>query len=379
VAPITTGATDNYKYTLNNQFVQFYYYFYLSKKLKINQNAHHSTMRQPALKIVFPGILLLITFIGQAQKTDKVFMKNGDVITGEIKSLKFAKLRFDMTGPGNIDIKWEEVVQIRSEKLFQITLRKGDVLLEKLDSLFFEKYHTRLEDLVEIVQIKDRFIKRLEGNVSLGFNYTKSSDIVQFNFGGSITYRKPKIENTFKLNSVITDNSSDSFLAKKQDATLQQYRKLNHNMYVQGALGWQQNTQLGLQNRVALAGVGGKIILNDNQRRLLTGGGLSYNLEQSSENIEFLQNLEAVLVIQYKKFRYSTPKVSIDAEYLLYPNLTDWGRVRMTFDLSAKYEIFKDFNVGLTFYDNYDNRPPSGAVTKNDLGIDLTVSFEFGK
>lgn len=336
-------------------------------------------MHQPALKISALSVILLLSVIGLAQKTDKVFLKNGDVITGEIKSLKFAMLRFDMSGPGNIDIKWEEVVQIRSEKLFQVALSNGVVLLEKLDSIFFKTYHINITDLVEIVQIKDRFIKRLEGNVSLGFNYTKSNDIIQFNFGGSITYRKPKVEDNFKLNSVITDNSTDSFLAKKQDATLSQYRKLNHNNYIQGTLGWQQNTQLGLQNRISLAGVGGKILLNDNHHRLLTGGGLSYNVEQSSESSKFIQNLEAVAIIQLKKFRYSTPKLSLDAQYLIYPNLTDWGRIRMTFDLSTKYEVLKDFNVGLTFYDNYDNRPPSGAVTKNDLGINLTVSFDFGK
>jgi hypothetical protein len=57
-------------------------------------------MRIPALKI--SGIIILLNFclIGYAQKTDKVFLKNGDVVTGEIKSMKLAKLTFDMNGPG---------------------------------------------------------------------------------------------------------------------------------------------------------------------------------------------------------------------------------------------------------------------------------------
>ncbi len=52
-------------------------------------------------------ILLTAPFFGLAQKTDKVSLKNGDIVTGEIKTLKFGKLRFDMTGPGIIEIKWE--------------------------------------------------------------------------------------------------------------------------------------------------------------------------------------------------------------------------------------------------------------------------------
>ena len=45
----------------------------------------------------------------------------------------------------------------------------------------------------------------------------------------------------------------------------------------------------------------------------------------------------------------------------------------------GKFEIFKDFNVGLTFYDLYDNRPPEGAVSKNDFGVNTTLGYVFGK
>ena len=120
------------------------------------------------------------TWWGWRQKTDKVFLKNGDVVTGEIISLKLAKLSFDMNGPGKISIKWEEIVQITSDKIFQVSLQDGSVLITKLDTFFFEK-HVILDDIVEIVQIKNKFLKRLEGDINLGFNYTKSSDILQFN------------------------------------------------------------------------------------------------------------------------------------------------------------------------------------------------------
>jgi hypothetical protein len=51
----------------------------------------------------------------------------------------------------------------------------------------------------------------------------------------------------------------------------------------------------------------------------------------------------------------------------------------MDLDISAKYEIFKDFNVGLSFYDSYDNHPASTASSKNDFGVNFTIGFEFGK
>ena len=335
-------------------------------------------MHSPVLKIPLVIVLLSFHLLGMAQKTDKVFLKNGDVVTGEIISLKLAKLSFDMNGPGKISIKWEEIVQITSNKIFQVSLQDGSVLITKLDTFFFEK-HVILDDIVEIVQIKNKFLKRMEGDVNLGFNYTKSSDILQFNLNTSITYRQPKMEANLKLNNVLSKSSSDTITSKKQDATISGLRRLKQRYYLMSNLGWEENTQLGLVNRVLVSGVGGKIFLNDNQQRLLSGVGLSYNQEESSDTNIPKKNLEALIMVQFKKFRYSSPKINIDAEYMIFPGLTDWGRVRMNLQVNTSVELFKDFMVGLTFYDNFDNRPSSTAASKNDYGITFTIGYQFGK
>jgi hypothetical protein len=336
-------------------------------------------MYKPALKIYGLFVALIISVMGLAQKTDKVFLKNGDVITGEIKSMKFAKMKFDMTGPGTIDIKWEEIVKINSVKIFQITMRKGDVVITTLDSLFLKTHDATLDDIVEIVRIQDKFLQRVDGDINLGFNYAKSSDNSQFNFSSSITYRKPKTEITLKINSVLTHNSKDTIVSKKQDAGIDFYKKLNKSFYWNTLFGWQQNTQLGLKNRFLINGSGGKILINDNQQRLLTGAGLSFNLEKTIDTATYKKNLEGLVLIQFKKFRYSTPKISIDAQYIIYPGISDWGRIRMDFQLNTKIEVFKDFNVGLSFYDLFDNRPAAAAASKNDFGINFTLGYEFGK
>ncbi len=336
-------------------------------------------MSHPAYKIVCFFLLFALPAFVMAQKNDKVYLRNGDVITGEIKSMKFAKLRFDMTGPGLIEIKWEEIMQLRSNQTFQLTIRTGEVMVTRLDSVLFETRHLTLEDIVEIVRIKDRFLHRLEGDIDLGFNYTKSNSLFQFNLGTSVTYRRPKTETALKVNSVLSRSSNDSILSKKQDATLNYFHKLKNNYFLNMILAWQQNTQLGLANRFLITGAAGKILVVNNHQRLTVGTGLSTNLEQSSESISYKNNLEALATIQFKQFRYSSPKISIDANYTIYPGLSDWGRVRMDFQVNTKIEIFKDFFTGLSFYDLYDNRPPQGAVSKNDYGINFTVGYEFGK
>jgi Protein of unknown function, DUF481 len=333
------------------------------------------------IKVLFLLSLFIQGIAVIAQKTDKVRLKNGDNITGEIKSMKLAMLSFKMDGPGTISIKWEEVVGIKSDKVFEFTLRSGRIIIGKLDSLFMSQQSGGLDDIVEIIPIKDRFLSRLVGDLNIGFNYTKSSENLQFNLSSNITYKMPKLELGLKFSSVITNqgSASDSNFSKKQDASFSLLKSLDKRFYLGSAVGWQQNSQLGLANRYLLSGTAGMEPLTNNHNRLLLATGLSFNLEQSVENKVLSGNLDAIFLAQFKRFYYSTPKLSIDAYYVIYPGLTDWGRIRMEFDLDVSVEIFKDFLVGLTFYDNYDNRPPKGAFSKNDFGINFKVGYQFGK
>jgi Protein of unknown function, DUF481 len=316
---------------------------------------------------------------GYAQKTDKVYLKNGDIITGEIKSMKLAMLNFKMDGPGTISIKWEEVVGLKSDKIFEITTRWGSITIGRIDSAFLLQRNASLDDIVLIIPIKDRFLRRLNGDVNLGLNYTKSNELFQFNLSSSIIYKIPKLELGLKANSVISSQARDSIFTKKQDLTFSVLKDLDKRLYVGGSLGWQQNTELGLANRFLLNGIGGIEPITNNHNFLLLASGLSYNIEQSVQAIEYTGNLDAIAMVQYKRFYYSTPKLSVDAVYVVYPAITHWGRVRMEFDLDVSVEIFKDFLVGLTFYDNYDSRPPEGASSKNDFGINFKIGYQFGK
>jgi len=329
--------------------------------------------------IRFIYVLFIILFIQdvKAQKTDKVFLLNGDILTGEIKSLNLAKLKYDMDGPGIIEIKWEMVKSIWSLREFEIVLQSGEVIVSKLDSVFFSNKSITVYDIVEIFPIKKRIIKRLSGNVNAGFNYNKSSEILEFNFSGGINYRIPKLELNLSTSSFITNTSDDSSLTKEQDvkfATIVYFGKKN---LTGGGLEWQQNSELGIANRFLLNGYIGRVLIVDNHNRMIASSGLSLNREQSITSSDYTTNLELPLVVAYKRFFYSTPKQSIDARFSTYPSLSEWGRIRLEFSLNTSIEIFKDFIAGVTFYDKFDNRPPEGAASKNDFAVAFTLGFKF--
>ena len=172
---------------------------------------------------------------------------------------------------------------------------------------------------------------------------------------------------------------TDTILSQKQDATLSYLKALDKRYYLMSAFGWEANTELGLTNRFLLGGGAGKILFNNNHRRLLTGIGLNYNREQFDESSSYKGSIEGMAVIQFKRFRYTSPKVNIDAQYTIFPGFSDWGRIRMNLQINTSLEIFKDFMAGLTFYDNFDNKPSKDAASKNDYGITFTIGYKFGK
>ena len=293
--------------------------------------------------------------------------------------MSLAMLNYDVDGPGIISIKWESVASLKSNRVFEIFLRNGIVVVGSIDSAFFTLYGIVLDDIIEISPIKDKFLRRLSGDMDIGFSYTKSSKILQFNLGTGITYRMPRLELGMKFNSVITNSSGDSDLTKKQDFTVDVLRYFDNHYYVIGQLGWQQNSELGLSSRYLLNAAGGKELIVDNHNRLLAAGGFSFNTEESIENHSYVGNIDALLIVQYKKFYYSSPKLSLDASFVVYPGLTEWGRVRTELNFKSKIEIVKDFFIGLTFYDNYDSKPPEGAASKNDYGVNFSLGYTFGK
>lgn len=333
------------------------------------------------LRIKYLPILFFFSSfqIVAGQKTDKVFLINGDILTGEIKNLNLAKLKFDMDGPGVIDIKWEKVIAVRSTRLFEIGLQSGELLVSQLDSAFFAEHSIEVNQIVEMYPISKKFIRRFSGNISTGVNYTKSSDILEFNFSGTVTYRIPKFELSLVTNSFVTNPSGDSSNStKEQDVRLNNVFYFGKLFLAGGAIEWQQNTELGIKNRFSLKAYAGKVLMLDNHNRLVSYVGLSLNREQAITTEEYTTNLELPIGGTYRRFFYSFPKQSIDAVFNMYPSLSDWGRIRLEFSLKTSVEIFKDFSTGLTFYDKFDNRPPEGAVSQNDFGIALTVSYKFG-
>jgi len=337
-------------------------------------------------------ILVIIFFFGIsyssfAQKEDTVRLHNGDRITGELKRLEYGMLDFSTSDMGTLNIEWERVHSIQTKKFFEIYLEDNTKYFGKIDSSFTESKRIQLlmqmngtdrylDLLSKFVPIKQRIKDRIDIDVEFGFQYNKGSDVLSINTGYKFFYRNLRDEFIFNGSNYITDQRSENQEFRKQDVNFS-YNRFFKKSWKAGVFSTaEQNTELGLDLRALIGLNFGKVAVQSNRSDLEFVGGILANVEVSTDGTQ-TNNLEGKVQVNYRFFIIHHPEISISTDATLYPSFNVKDRVRAIFNVKTKIEVLKDLYFNLTFYDNFDNIPPTGAVSKNDFGITTSFSYSF--
>ena len=335
--------------------------------------------------LFYLAVICFSTLTVWAQKNDTIYLKNGDRITGELKKFEYGLLNLSTDAMKTISIEFDRINSIHSAKYFEIRLNSGTKYfghLQKSDVMSTVNIVTvtdtipkRLWDIVLIIPIKSSFFQKIDGSVDLGLTYTKASDVFQYSLNSQVTYRTTYYSSRLSLESILTDDGTD--VTKNNTLRFTLSHLLPNKRYTRISAQVQQNTELNLDYRAQLGYGFGYDITRNNAFLFTVLGGLVANQEKTLETVETSENLEAIFATQIKWFKYRHPKIDITSGLEIYPSITSFGRVRMEYDLSAKYELFKDLFLNLQLYDNFDNEPIQGGDSRNDWGIITSIGFTF--
>src|SRR5688572_3391272 len=79
------------------------------------------------VRLCLAGVCLTsVAEMADAQKTDSVWIRNGDQITGEVKTLFRGRLKYSTDDLGTIYIEWDKVDRIYSPRTFEVELESGE-------------------------------------------------------------------------------------------------------------------------------------------------------------------------------------------------------------------------------------------------------------
>ena len=336
----------------------------------------------------FIFLFVSLTFSNEAHasaKTDTLTLYNGDKITCEVKKLEKGKLQVKTSDIGTLSAKWYKVAFIETKQVLEIVLHDRTKIygtLGKADSAGYaivssgmminEVY--RLMDIVSINQIATGFWSGLEGSVSYGLSYAKGSDNLQSNFAANVKYRSNHFLNRVVVNSIISNNAE--VLSQKQDATYSLYYYIFKRTFLSYLVGWQQNTELGIDNRIINGPSIGYVAVESNSNLLKTSLGVLLNIEESNEGTRS-EDLEGKITATYDLYLFAHPKITLTTMLSVFPSLTNWGRVRSDYNLQLSWEIFSNFTFGASFYISSDNDPTSTTASNLDWGTTTSIGYTF--
>jgi hypothetical protein len=334
------------------------------------------------VRIKLAGLcLVLAAGAAEGQKTDSVWFRNGDRITGEVKSLFRARLKYSTDDLGTIYIEWDKVVRISSRATFEVQLGSGEKYYGILGlapdgSVIVGADTLVLAQIVTITPIDRKILSRLSGYLDLGFSYQKANKTLQLSSGGRVMYRGPLAETVLDL-STFREDREDASETARLTAGLTERLRIGDRWSTGFAFGYNRNEELDLAGRGTLLAFGARTLARSNHNDFWMTGGLVLTREQYFSTDSTVAGVEALIGASFAAFRYDRPKLDASVTSQAYPSLSIQGRVRWQNDLRVSYELAKDFMLTATLFDSYDNKPLSEGAPKNDFGTTLAISWTF--
>ena len=341
----------------------------------------------PAMRVVrslwFPVLLAPLQLV--AQKTDTIHLFNGDKIVGEMKDLKLGLLRVKTDYMSSVYIEWDQIQTVRTNKRWDIRTRGGAhfsghiAAAPELDHVYIrtdeDPIHIGLIEIVSLYQLNKRFLARMDGALNAGYSYQRSNELSQLNLNGNATYLGDRgaVSMSFSSITTVQEGLEDN---RKQDISGTWEIYLWNDWVVAPAAGAESNTELDLDLRLKLNLSLGNYLVHGVHATDLLGGGLQANRESSSTGTTN-DNLEVYLGNRLRVKTYRFPKLMINIDLAGYYGLTIVDRYRASVDLSFQYEVIRDLQLGIQFYEQYDSKPLEGGPPLNDFRVATTVGYTF--
>jgi uncharacterized protein DUF481 len=340
----------------------------------------------------YAALLLLVLVMGSAlpagaaPKTDIVIFKNGDKLTGEIKSLQRGRLNLNTDATGTIGIEWDKIAKITSKQNVQVETSSGARYFghlsspEKNSRVVVETADgPQMLDAARVVMmtpIESKGRNAFDIDMFVGYNFAKAGGVKQATIGADVKYRT-RLRILAVAASTTVNDSSEQDASKRSNVGLDYRRLWQKRWFVDGNLNLDQNDELGLNLRTSVGGGGGRYLIQSDHVLLSVQAGLQVSRENLIAEQEDTDSVEATFGFDWDWFRFDAPELDWSTSFKLYPNLSDWGRVRAELDTNVKWELINNLKWGFAIYSSYDNQPQSGVGETSDYGINTTLTYDF--
>ena len=333
---------------------------------------------------------------------DQITLKNGDRLTGDIIKSDEKALVIKSEFAGEVTVQWAAVDTISSTQTLHVGLKDGQTIVGtvtpnegkvQLQTRDAGPILTTKNSIVVIRSDKeqaayDAELDRLRhphltdywgGFLDAGLSTTRgNSDTLSFVLGGKAVRAAPNDKITVYGTSIFAKNSASGISVTTAHAITGGIRgdfNLNPRLFAFGFTDFQfdQFEKLDLRNVVG-GGVGYHVVKTQHTVFDVFGGG-AYDQAFYSTGVS-LKSGEAVVGEQLS-YQISN-RSSFSENFQFFPNLSESGQYRTTFDSTVTTKISNWLNWQASFVDRYVSNPIPG-IKKNYLLLTTGVRLTYGK
>jgi hypothetical protein len=356
-------------------------------------------MKRPTIRRILmgksAGLFLCLALFGSSYQAcaqvselfnDRVYLKNGDRLTGSIKELDRGKLRLKTETMDTVYLHWADVESVESSTYLRIGATDGSFRYGRLQKSDLQANVRVLGDAESVdmptleiarmlpIRVDETFLHRVEGDISGGVDYKRASDILLVNVSSSMRLREEEYELGFGLTWNETTRSEGNN-SSRAELNGQYTRILEDQFFWIASAGFERNQELGLDLRSIVAGSGGKYLIQTPIMQLQVSAGLAGSREDFINGTS-QESAEGLIRSSFDLFKLNVPMTRLSANINVFPGITEKGRLRVNTNIKLRNEFVRDFFWDLSVYHNYDNQTVTGA-DDSDYGVITSLGASF--
>ena len=347
-------------------------------------------------------VIAVLVLLAPSVLADQITLKNGDRLTGDIVKSDEKALVIKSEFAGEVTVQWAAVDTITSTQPLHVGLKDGQTIVGTVASND-GKIQLQTREAGPVLTTKDAILvirsdkeqaaydaelDRLRhphladywgGFLDAGLSTTRgNSDTLSFVLGGKAIRAAPNDKITVYGNSIFAKNSATGVSVTTAHAITGGIRgdlDLTARLFAFGFTDFEfdQFQKLDLRN-VLGGGVGYHVVKTTRTVFDVFGGG-AYDQAFYSTGV----NIRSAEVLVGEELSYQiSNRSSLSERFVLFPNLSDVGQYRSTFDSTVTTRINNWLNWQASFGDRYVSNPIPG-IKKNDLLLTTGVRLTYGK
>lgn len=354
-------------------------------------------MRVKRSLVVFSAILAMAC----VASADTVVMKNGDRLTGivEVSDGKNVTLKTDYAG--EIQIAWASIAEVKSDKPIYVvmpdkstvsglvTTEGSNIIIRPVSGPPVQMSVSQVtvvrgqdQELAYEKSLHPSLLEAWKGGVNLGFALARgNSETTNLSTGFTADRKTTTDETTAYFTSLYStnDKTGGGTIANSIVGGLKYDHNLTKKIFVFGSGDFTHDELQFLDIRAIFSGGLGYHLISTPTTTLDVLGGMNYTHESYSAgngSPAVSRNLAGITVGESGMHKFGKSTTATEVFYF-YPDLTNTGEYRFSFDAASVTQINKWFAWQIGLSDRYVSDPPIIGTKANDIIFTTGVNFTF--